>query len=49
MMDFIAFADGYSDIISIAEKIGCRATDLIDIAKLLWDHNIISIPKLEIE
>jgi len=49
IMDFMTFADGGNDMISIAEKIGCKAVDLIKIARLLCDHNLISTSKSEVE
>ncbi len=40
MMNFIAYADGKTDLINIAEKIGIYANDLLQIVKSLIDNEL---------
>ena len=42
MMDFIAYADGKNDLVSIAERIGASFQDLLPIVSKLRDANLIS-------
>jgi aminopeptidase-like protein len=42
MMDFIAYADGRNDLMSIAERIGASFQDLLPIVEKLRDANLIS-------
>lgn len=39
--NFLAYADGSNDLVDIAEIIGAKATDLIDVAKIMLKHRIV--------
>ena len=43
MMNFIAYADGYNDLIDIAEIIGSYALNLVPISKKLLKSKTLSI------
>jgi aminopeptidase-like protein len=45
LTNFISYCDGSKDLLSIADIIGQPAWELIDIAKLLVEHGLISIYK----